>query len=104
MQTQADFDVKWEAGEIEGWEETKQPKAQVDANGNGSEGIWCSACKYRTNYSPHTSSRRHHIQTTLILSRRSKDVLQANSIRCPLNVQKAHQSVPETVHRRTTTR
>lgn len=38
-----EFEKKWEDGEIKGWEENA-PK--VPANGQGSEGIWCGACKY----------------------------------------------------------
>jgi len=39
---EADFEKKWETGEIDGWEDQVAPKAES----NGSqEGIWCSACK-----------------------------------------------------------
>jgi splicing factor 3A subunit 3 len=37
------FNSQWEAGEIEGWEESNPAKAL--ANGNGAVGIWCSACE-----------------------------------------------------------
>ena len=39
-----EFNEKWEAGEITGWEENSA-KAHAASNGAG-EGIWCSACKY----------------------------------------------------------
>jgi splicing factor 3A subunit 3 len=42
VEQEAEFEKKWEAGEIEGWEDQIAPKAES----NGSqEGIWCSACK-----------------------------------------------------------
>lgn len=43
VEQEADFEKKWEAGEIDGWEDQVAPKAES----NGSqEGIWCSACKW----------------------------------------------------------
>jgi hypothetical protein len=41
---ETEFDRIWEAGEVEGWEEISSGKVQT--NGNGTSGIWCSACKY----------------------------------------------------------
>ena len=42
VEQEADFEKKWEAGEIDGWEDQVAPKAES----NGSQdGIWCSACK-----------------------------------------------------------
>ena len=49
FQAAREFDSKWEAGEISGWEEQVEPKSK--ANGDGSAGIWCAACK-----SSHTRS------------------------------------------------
>jgi splicing factor 3A subunit 3 len=43
QEVQAEFDSKWEAGEITGWEESNT-KVQAATNGT-SAGIWCSACK-----------------------------------------------------------
>jgi splicing factor 3A subunit 3 len=40
-EAEAEFDQKWEAGEIEGWGEVKKAE-ESGAN----EGIWCPACKY----------------------------------------------------------
>lgn len=42
IEQEADFQKKWEAGEIDGWDDQITPKA--DSNGS-QEGIWCSACK-----------------------------------------------------------
>lgn len=39
-----EFSTKWDAQEIPGWEEISAAKSQP--NVNGSEGIWCAACKY----------------------------------------------------------
>ncbi|KAF7355510.1 RNA splicing factor PRP9 [Mycena sanguinolenta] len=56
----AEFEKKWEAGEIKGWEENA-PKAA--ANGNASEGIWCGACQKnytkQTVYDAHLTSKKH---------------------------------------------
>lgn len=38
-----DFDKKWEAREIPGWEDSSDSKPQ--ANGNDNTGIWCASCK-----------------------------------------------------------
>ena len=43
-EVEVEFDTKWEAGEITGWEESNA-KTQDASNGAG-QGIWCSACKY----------------------------------------------------------
>lgn len=49
------FDRQWEAGEIEGWEDTRQSKQAADGEG---EGIWCAACEWSLsgfrNYAFHT--------------------------------------------------
>lgn len=37
-----EFNEKWEAGAITGWEESKP----AQTNGDGSVGIWCAACTY----------------------------------------------------------
>ncbi|KAJ6598839.1 hypothetical protein DFH09DRAFT_16394 [Mycena vulgaris] len=56
----ADFETKWEDGEIKGWEENV-PKAP--ANGKESGGIWCSACQKnyskQTVYDAHLTSKKH---------------------------------------------
>ncbi|KAF8076610.1 hypothetical protein FPV67DRAFT_1559042 [Lyophyllum atratum] len=56
----AEFDTKWEAEEITGWEESK-PQAQ--ANGNGAAGVWCPACQKlyskQTVYDAHLTSKKH---------------------------------------------
>lgn len=44
QRAEAEFNEKWEAGEVDGWEESSSDKTQL--NGNGSAGIWCSACTY----------------------------------------------------------
>ncbi|TFY81148.1 hypothetical protein EWM64_g2862 [Hericium alpestre] len=60
-EVKADFDKRWEAGEIKGWEEVSKSKAQA-ANGS-SEGIWCSACQKmyskQTVYDAHLTSKKH---------------------------------------------
>ena len=38
-----DFDKKWEASEIPGWEDTSDSKLQK--NGDGTTCIWCASCK-----------------------------------------------------------
>lgn len=38
-----DFDKKWEAREIPGWEDTSDSKLQT--NGDGNTGIWCASCE-----------------------------------------------------------
>ena len=43
-EAEVEFDTKWEAGEIAGWEESSA-KTQTATNG-AEAGIWCSACKY----------------------------------------------------------
>ncbi|KAF8165493.1 hypothetical protein B0H34DRAFT_241401 [Crassisporium funariophilum] len=56
-----DFDRKWEAHEIPGWEDPSDSKVQ--ANGNGSSGIWCGACQKhyskQTVYDAHLTSKKH---------------------------------------------
>jgi splicing factor 3A subunit 3 len=42
--TVEEFDIKWDAGELEGWTEEDQ-KAPPDGS---VEGIWCTACEYST--------------------------------------------------------
>ncbi|KAJ7180324.1 hypothetical protein C8R43DRAFT_972612 [Mycena crocata] len=60
LATTADFEKKWENGEITGWEEIV-PKAQ--ANGKESGGIWCAACQKnyskQTVYDAHLTSKKH---------------------------------------------
>ncbi|KAI0089104.1 RNA splicing factor PRP9 [Irpex rosettiformis] len=52
------FIRQWEAGEIEGWEENRAAQ-----NGEGSGGIWCSACQKmyakQTVYDAHLTSKKH---------------------------------------------
>lgn len=36
------FNRQWEAGQVEGWEETRQNKPAAEGEG---EGIWCAACE-----------------------------------------------------------
>ncbi|KAH9939987.1 RNA splicing factor PRP9 [Amylocystis lapponica] len=56
------FLKQWEAGEIEGWEESRQGKAATNGNGTG-EGIWCAACQKmyskQTVYDAHLTSKKH---------------------------------------------
>ena len=40
-ETVEEFDIKWDAGELEGWTDESQ-KAPPDDSG---EGIWCTACE-----------------------------------------------------------
>lgn len=43
---EAQFLKQWDAGEVEGWEESRQSKAAANGNDNGNgEGIWCTACE-----------------------------------------------------------
>lgn len=43
VEQETEFEKKWEAGEIGGWEDQIAPKTES----NGSQGgIWCSACKW----------------------------------------------------------
>lgn len=42
-EAEAEFDSKWEAGEIKGWEEAT---AKLQPNNGTAGGIWCSACMY----------------------------------------------------------
>ncbi|KAK7061870.1 RNA splicing factor PRP9 [Favolaschia claudopus] len=55
-----EFEQKWEADEIKGWEENT-PKAP--ANGKESDGIWCAACQKnytkQTVYDAHLTSKKH---------------------------------------------
>ncbi|KAG5652668.1 hypothetical protein H0H81_004160 [Sphagnurus paluster] len=57
---EAEFNDKWEANEVSGWEESKP---QALANGNGSVGIWCAACQKQyskqTVYDAHLTSKKH---------------------------------------------
>ena len=39
---EAEFEKKWEAGEVSGWEDQAAPKAEPNGD---REGIWCAACK-----------------------------------------------------------
>ncbi|KAF8913757.1 hypothetical protein CPB84DRAFT_1669479 [Gymnopilus junonius] len=56
-----EFDKKWEAHEIPGWEDPPDSKSQ--ANGTESSGIWCSACQKhyskQTVYDAHLTSKKH---------------------------------------------
>ncbi|KAF4575109.1 hypothetical protein EYR40_005158 [Pleurotus pulmonarius] len=56
----AEFDAKWEAGEIEGWGESK---AKAPANGSEAPGIWCAPCQKsyskQTVYDAHLTSKKH---------------------------------------------
>jgi len=60
QEAEVEFDRKWEAEEISGWEESK-PKLQI--NGNDSSGIWCAACQKlyskQTVYDAHLTSKKH---------------------------------------------
>jgi splicing factor 3A subunit 3 len=76
QEAEVEFNEKWEAGDIQGWEESTISKPQT--NVNGTTGIWCSACKYyilyitcadesqgqknyakQTVYDAHLNSKRH---------------------------------------------
>lgn len=51
VEQEVDFEKKWKAGEIDGWEDQVAPRAE--SNGK-QEGIWCSACKQRpSNFAHH---------------------------------------------------
>ncbi|TFY67881.1 hypothetical protein EVG20_g3784 [Dentipellis fragilis] len=61
QEAETDFNTRWEAGEIQGWDEVSQ---KTQANGNGAtEGIWCSACQKmyskQTVYDAHLTSKKH---------------------------------------------
>jgi len=57
--TVEEFDLKWDAGELEGWIEESH-KAPPDGSG---EGIWCTACQKlyskQTVYDAHLTSKKH---------------------------------------------
>ncbi|KAF9006533.1 hypothetical protein BDQ17DRAFT_1389338 [Cyathus striatus] len=57
-----EFEKKWEAKEILGWEEEAGPKG-AQANGDISAGIWCAACQKhyskQTVYDAHLGSKKH---------------------------------------------
>ncbi|OCH92146.1 RNA splicing factor PRP9 [Obba rivulosa] len=64
-EAEAEFARRWDAGEIDGWEDIKRGKAAA-ANGDakGSEaGIWCAACQKmyskQTVYDAHLTSKKH---------------------------------------------
>lgn len=61
-EAEAEFNKKWDAGEIEGWEEARQTKSAANSEGNG-EGIWCAACQKlyskQTVYDAHLTSKKH---------------------------------------------
>jgi splicing factor 3A subunit 3 len=65
----AEFNSKWEGDEIEGWEEKSVVKIQ--ANGDITGGIWCSACEW--------SLIIFSISITME-SQRSKELLKADSL------------------------
>ncbi|KAF8238901.1 RNA splicing factor PRP9 [Tricholoma matsutake] len=60
QEAEVEFNQKWEAGQVPGWEESK-PKAQI--NGNGTAGIWCAVCQKhyskQTVYDAHLTSKKH---------------------------------------------
>jgi len=60
QEAEAEFNKKWEAEEITGWEESK-PQGQV--NGTSAAGIWCAACQKlyskQTVYDAHLTSKKH---------------------------------------------
>ncbi|GLB34013.1 putative splicing factor SF3a60 binding domain containing protein [Lyophyllum shimeji] len=60
LEAEAEFNRKWQADEITGWEETKP---QAPANGTSSTGIWCAACQKlyakQTVYDAHLTSKKH---------------------------------------------
>lgn len=85
---EADFEKKWEAGEVDGWAD--QVTSKTESNGS-QEGIWCLACKQPTQLYG-LERHAHHSNT------RSKDVLQTNRVRCPSDVQKAHKGNTKTSH------
>ncbi|KAG6809426.1 hypothetical protein H0H92_000297 [Tricholoma furcatifolium] len=59
QENEDEFNKRWEAEEITGWEENKQ----ASVNGNGSTGIWCAACQKhyskQTVYDAHLTSKKH---------------------------------------------
>ncbi|KAG6337239.1 hypothetical protein ID866_1869 [Astraeus odoratus] len=61
-QQEAEFEKKWEAGELdEDWQNDQSAKRAADATENG--GIWCSACQKayskQTVYDAHLTSKKH---------------------------------------------
>lgn len=83
-EAEAQFGKQWEAGEIEGWEETKE---KPSANGAGSgEGIWCSACE--SQYVVQSSWYSYLY--------RPEDVLKTNGLRRSLDIEEARQGSRET--------
>jgi len=61
QKAEAEFNEKWDAGGIPGWEESTNSKTQT--NSNSTTGIWCSACQKnyakQTVYDAHLSSKKH---------------------------------------------
>ncbi|KAF9534755.1 hypothetical protein CPB83DRAFT_802949 [Crepidotus variabilis] len=61
-QTEAmnDFDKRWQAQDISGWEEPSEPKPQGDGEASS---IWCGACQKhyskQTVYDAHLTSKKH---------------------------------------------
>ncbi|KAF8204787.1 RNA splicing factor PRP9 [Pholiota molesta] len=56
-----EFDTKWDANEISGWEDLAEAKNQANGSENG--GIWCNACQKlyskQTVYDAHLTSKKH---------------------------------------------
>ena len=91
--TAIEFETKWEANEILGWEDPSESKKQ----GNGTEtgGVWCSACEF-------LSLPLSSLAMVPMHAFRPKAVFKADCVRCTSYVQKAHQSCCKTsIFRRT---
>ncbi|EMD40919.1 hypothetical protein CERSUDRAFT_44990 [Gelatoporia subvermispora B] len=65
-EAEAEFASRWDAGDVEGWEDTRRGKTapNASATSNGSEGgIWCAACQKmyskQTVYDAHLTSKKH---------------------------------------------
>jgi splicing factor 3A subunit 3 len=76
---ESDFDSKWAEGAVPGWEDVASSAAPV---ANGGTGIWCSACM----------SSRALQDSSADFEHRREDVLEANCLRRPLDIEEACQS------------
>ncbi|KAF7964977.1 hypothetical protein HWV62_23040 [Athelia sp. TMB] len=89
---EVDFEAKWEAGEISGWE-TAKPKVQV-SNGEAG-GIWCAACQKnyskQTVYDAHLTSKKH-IKATAKQAASDAPPANPNGVPSPHPAPSPHQS------------
>ena len=68
-EAEAQFNQQWDAGLIEGWEDSASKQPAENATG-----IWCSACESRFEATAYCEFISYLY--------RSEDVLEANGVRC----------------------